>query len=135
MRKEPSLLEDISEPASFRRDVDALIGGEQHLAANRDAPAIGPRQPGQQVDERRLARAGAAEQRGDAGGGRGEARLEQKGAEALLDVDLDQATPRTRRSRRRARSSGTTSPPIASSTDSRARRQAAVSPPGAWVRA
>ena len=40
------------------RQVDAARGVEQHVAVDRDPAGIGPQQPGQHVDERRLAGAG-----------------------------------------------------------------------------
>ena len=135
MREEAAFLEDIAEPAPLRRQIDPLIGGEQHLAGDGDAAAIGPHEARQHVDERRLAGARAAIERGDALGRRGEARGEGEGAEAFLDVDFDHARPRMRRSRRRASSSEARSAAIASSTERMASRHAGVSPPGVCVSA
>ena len=135
MREEAAFLEDIAEAAPLGRQVDALRAREQGLAADRDAAAIGPQQPRQHVDEAGLAGAGAAEQRGDAGIGRGEARLDLKRAEALLDLDFDHASPCRRRPRRRAMSSETTSAAMAITTEITASRHAAASPPGTCVNA
>src|SRR5690606_3496395 len=59
---------------AVRRQVDAAGAVEQHAAIDHDAPGPGPHQPGDGIEHRGLARAGAARQRDH--------------ARAVLDADV-----------------------------------------------
>src|SRR3546814_17172676 len=88
MRKQPALLEDIADAAPVRRHEDAAIRIDQQAAVDADAAAgIRSRQTGDQVDQRGLAGARAAEQRGDAVAA-GEADIQREIALAVADRDF-----------------------------------------------
>ncbi len=89
VREQAAFLEDVAEAPALRPQVDAAGGVEQHPAVERDAPAVGPQQAGEHVDQRRLAGAGAAEQGDDAGRLAGEGEVELEVAQALFDLDLE----------------------------------------------
>ena len=64
MRKQPLLLEDVTQTPPLRWHIGACVAIEQNRVIEHDAAAIGPDQAGEDVDERGLAGAGAAEERG-----------------------------------------------------------------------
>ena len=80
----------------MRRHEDAARGVDERLAVDDDPAAVGPDQAGDEVDQRRLAGAGAAEQRRHPAFAR-EARVEREVAEPLLDLDEDRHRPSIRR--------------------------------------
>ena len=65
MREEPAFLEHIADAAAMRRDKDAARRIGQSFAIDRDMPTGRPIEPGDCVDQRGLAGAGTAEQRGE----------------------------------------------------------------------
>ena len=112
----------------------AAVGHNIHsYAADNDAAAIRPQQPGQRIDHAGLAHARAAEERGDAAVRRFEPGVEREAAELFVDGDLDQSRPRRRWPTRRARISEPISAARASTTERPARRQAGRSLPGICV--
>src|SRR5262249_1340039 len=127
------LLKDIADAAPVRRQRDPARRIEQHRAIDRDAPALRPREAGDDVDDRGLAGARAAEERRHPGACR-EAQVEREGAEATRDLDLEDEARESRRPMRRARSSAKSSAAIESTTEMTVRRNAPASPPGTCVR-
>ena len=115
------------------RHEKAALGVEQRLAVDDDASALRPDQAGDDVDQARLARTRAAEQRRHTGLG-GEARGEVEGAARMLDVDLEAHVATRRAPMRRASNSEPSSASIEIATDTRVSRNAPASPPGTWVR-
>ena len=104
VRKQAAFLKDIADAALLRRHEQAAFGVGQRLAVDDDAAMLRADQPGDDVDQRCLARAGAAEQRGQPALGR-ERGVEHEGAEAVADRDLDHVSGRApggRRARRPA---------------------------------
>ena len=69
MREQPAFLEHVADAAAVRRHVDARCAVEQHGVVERDAAAVRRDQAGDHVDDRGLAGARRAEQRGDAARG------------------------------------------------------------------
>src|ERR1700716_2378116 len=88
MREEQIVLEDVAEPPPFRRKIDAPIAVEERLAVHDDAAAQWSRDPGQRIDQARLARPRAAEQADDRCVGL-ERDFELELAQPLLDIDVD----------------------------------------------
>ena len=72
VRKQPGVLEDIADatPLGGHRELPAGVG--QNGVSKLHLALLGREQPGDDVDEGRLAAARAAEQRDDSGGRRGE---------------------------------------------------------------
>ena len=68
--------------------LSAALAVEQHSVVEADRSLVGPYQSGDEIDQRRLAGARAAEERGDAAGAL-EARREREFAEALFNVDRE----------------------------------------------
>ena len=66
VRKQPAFLEHVADAAPVRRHVDARARIEQHACVERDAAAVRRHQARDHVDDRGLAGAGRAEQRGHA---------------------------------------------------------------------
>ena len=106
---------------------------EQGLAVERYPAVRGSQEPGHGVDDRGLAGAGAAEQRGDAARGR-EAGAQGEGTQRALDVDLEHQAPRTIRATGRASSSDAIRAANERAIDTSVRRRAPASPPGIWVK-
>ncbi len=67
MRKQARILKHLPDPAGPRRNIDALLRIEKRLAVDRDPAAVRAQKTGDHVGDRRLARAGLAEQGGHAG--------------------------------------------------------------------
>ena len=65
MREEGVALEDIAQSAPLGRHVDPGIAVEEHLAADDDAPAVRPDEPGEALKGQGLAGPGGAEERHD----------------------------------------------------------------------
>src|SRR5438067_10320527 len=84
MGKQPTLLEDIADPPALRRQVDAGGGIIEPFVIEQDLTPIGPGQPGQHIDQRRLARARTAEERQETRRGAAEASGEAEIAELLF---------------------------------------------------
>ncbi len=133
MREEAPFLEDIADTALVLRHEDATRGIDEVGPVDGDPAREGPGEAGDDVDERGLAGAGAAEERGEAGAAL-ECDIEREAAEAMLDVDLEHQPPESLRPIRRARSSAATSAAIDTAIEMRVRRIAAASPPGTCVK-
>src|SRR5262245_13198412 len=92
MGKKLGVLKHKPDMPAMRRQEDPAVGINQNRVVERDAPAIGPGEPRDQVDGGRLAGARAAEQRrnslvvfkGD---------IKMEAAERKLDVHPDHARP------------------------------------------
>ena len=130
--EQPVLLKHIAKTPLLRGKVDALLAVEQDPARDRDAAIVGALEPGQHVDERRLAGARAAEQCGQPFG-RGKPGIEGEVPEPAPDVDLDHPSPPMRRATRRARNSDATTATSASTIEITSSLAAPASPPGCWV--
>ena len=116
----------------MRRHEDVPRGIDQHLAADRDTSTLRAQQAGDQVDHRALARARATEQRGQRAVA-GEGGLQGEIAAAIVEVDVETHTGRSRRSMRRAPISEASRAASEIATDTRVRRNAAMSPSGTCV--
>ena len=92
MREELGVLENEPDPAAIGWHEDRGLGVHQHAAVEHDGAAIRPRQPRDQIDGHRLARAGPAEQGGDARVIL-EGDVEIEGAEFQRNVNADHAEP------------------------------------------
>ena len=156
MREQPRLLEDVADAALVHGHVDAAGCVEQGLAVERDAALRRPDQPGDDVDERRLARTRRPEQRRHPprrsrtprragrrpGGGGRRPRASCAGADAggrsaaaalgCGGCAHRRVCPIARRVRR-ASSSDSTRAASDSATEISVRRSAGPSPPGTWV--
>src|SRR3954453_19222374 len=99
VRKQAPFLKDIADAALLRRYEQAAFGVGQRLAVDDDTATLRTDQPGDDVDQRCLARSGAPEQRGQPALGR-ERGVEREGAEAMADRDLDHVTGRAPGGRR-----------------------------------
>ena len=133
VREQPSLLEDIADAAPMRRHEDPLGGVEQHPSVEDDAALLRPHQAGDDADERGLAAARAAEQRGEAAVA-AKAGVELEIAEPVPGGDLEHQSPCTRRVTWRASSSEASRATSEIATATSVSRRAPTSPPGTWVR-
>src|ERR1700733_9325357 len=88
MREQPRVLEDIADPPLLHRDIDALRRVEEYRAVDADEAAVRTQQPGNHVDRRGLATAGAAEQCGDARRRAAERHLRPERAALLGHIDF-----------------------------------------------
>ena len=86
VREQAPVLEDVAHTPLVDWHEDALLGVDHRDAVHDDAALVGPDQSSDDVDQRRLAGARAAEQRGEPAIGR-EVRIEAEGPEPMLDVD------------------------------------------------
>src|SRR5262245_65446868 len=64
MRKEPVVLKDIADAPAMGRNEDSRGGIQQNRAIDRDAPALGTKQPGNRIEHAGLARARRTEDSG-----------------------------------------------------------------------
>jgi hypothetical protein len=96
VRKKAAFLEHVADVALVRRDEQAAFGIGQDIAIDDDPAVLGPAQPGDRVDERGLACAGTAEQRGQPARAL-EFRVEHEFAEPMADGDAEHQTPAARR--------------------------------------
>src|SRR6202790_4118194 len=134
MRKQPAVLEHVTDAAPVRRDVDSFGGVEQHRVVERDGAAIRREQTGNHVDDRGLARARRAEQ-GRRPACSFETHVQFECAELLCHVDGEHAhSPWKRMAARRASHSEAMSAASASAIATSTSRPAAASPPGTWVK-
>ncbi len=131
VREQAPFLKHIADAAAVDRHEPAPCGVGQHLVVDGDAAVVGTDQPGDHVDDRGLAGAGAAEQ-----GGKPGLRFELDGkaepAEPVVDRDGERHVAPPRAARRAIASeanSATTEMTIATTV----RRSAAISPPGTCV--
>src|SRR5580698_6283423 len=129
MGKQPRVLEYVTDAAPFGRDIDAACGIEEHAIVERYLARVRREEAGDHIDERGLAAAGGSEQSDDARGRKFECGVEREGAEPLGGGDFEHHGPSMRRTRR-ANHSETSNPPSPRTTDKRASRAAAASPPG-----
>ena len=133
MREEQIVLENVTEPSPVGREIDSALTVEERLAVDDDAPAQRTGDPGQRIDQARLARARAAEQADDRRVGL-ECNLEPEVAQHLRDVDIDHdRAPRTTAVFRRAIHSAATSATNERMTAITLRRSAWGSPLGVCV--
>ena len=109
------------------------LGIDQHAAVDLDAPLVGPDQPGDHVDQRRLAGARRSEQRRQPPGAL-EAGVDGEIAEPMADVDEDGHSMSIRRPTRRASTSEATSAAIEMTIEISVSRSAPSSPPGTCVK-
>ena len=110
---------------------DALCGVDQNAAACGDAARVRPDQPGDDVDQRGLARPGCAEQRGQLPAAF-ECGIELERAEPMPDVDRQRHSSSIRRPTRRASTSEAISATIETAMET-IRRNTPASPPGICV--
>src|SRR5438309_11502233 len=94
MGKQPRVLEHITDAPALDRYGDGRARVGEHLVIEADVARVRCPEPGDDVDERALAAAGAAEQRDDAGGGCGEPRLEREPGALPGDRDLQHVSGR-----------------------------------------
>ena len=92
MREQLGVLEHEPDPAAIGWHEDRGRGVHQHAAVEHDGTAIRPGEPCDQIDGHRLARAGPAEQGGDARVIL-EGDVEIEGAEFQRNVNADHAEP------------------------------------------
>jgi hypothetical protein len=133
VRKEPRVLKHIADAPPVRRHEDAGFRIDQYAAVDGDSPLVGADQSRDQVDQRRLARAGMTEQR-DQPPVAGKPRLQPERAQKLGDVDLDCHAASSRRATRRASHSDAISAPMAMTMETSVSRIAPALPPGTWVK-
>src|SRR5499426_243596 len=133
VRKQATFLEHVADAPAMSRNEYPLIGIDQRPAVENDAAAVGPHDPGDDVDERGLARAGAAEERREPPV-RDEVRIERERSEPVPDVDRETHSTPNCWPTRRANSSETRSAPIEMTIDTSVRRMAPSSPPGICVK-
>src|SRR5690606_26565492 len=81
-------LKDIADAAALRRQEDAALRVEKRHIAERDAPTLGAAEPGYGREQRRLARAGRANDAGDAVA-RLEGGIERKRIKPVMDFGLE----------------------------------------------
>ena len=77
MRKQRGVLKNVTDIAATHGQVDASLGVEEHAPADANAARVGADEAGDAVEQRGLARAGGAEQDGEAGR-RGDFDIEQE---------------------------------------------------------
>ena len=135
VREQPPFLEDVADAAPVLRHEDAALGVGQHVAVDDDAALLGPDQPGDDVDQRGLAGAGAAEQRGQPALGsrtRRRARSRRAGAgprpRASCQLQVQRAPVGA------PAASEASSAAIEIAIETSVRRNAPASPPGTWVK-
>ena len=133
MGKQAPLLEDIADAAPVRRHEHARVRVDQHPAVEDDAGLPGAHQAGDDMDERGLAGARAAEQRRQAVAA-AKARVEVEIAEPVPRGDLEHHRPWMRRVTWRASSSEASRASSEIATATRVSRRAPASPPGICVR-
>ena len=131
--EETSLLEDVADAPAMLRNEYPSVGIDQHGIVEDDPAAVGANDTGDDIDQRRLARAGAAEERREPPFGN-EACLEQKGSKSVRDVDREAHSVHIFRPTRRASNSEMTTADIEIAIDTSVSRNAPVSPPGICVR-
>ena len=88
MREQPALLKHVADAAAMRRDKDAARSVGQYRVVDRDAAGVGPVEPGDRVDQRGLAGAGAAEEGGEAASAL-ERGVQREGPQAMRDGDAE----------------------------------------------
>ncbi len=133
MREQPRVLEDVADAAPVLGHEDARSRIGQHAPIGDDPALVRAQQPADQIDQRGLARARRAEQRGQPPA-RLEGRVEREGAEPVADVDLEAHSTSIRLPTRRASTSEAISATMAMTIEMRVRRSAPASPPGTWVK-
>ena len=116
VRKERVLLEDEPDRAALRRQVDAGVRVEPRLGAQRDPPPLRPQQPGDRAQHARLPRSRRPDERERLAPER-RRQLEPKGAERVVEGELERVHVGTSlTARRRKALMITSSAPIASAT-------------------
>src|SRR5262245_5767688 len=130
--EEASLLEHVADAPAVFRNEDSSLGIDQHSAVEHDPAAVGAHDARDDIDQRGLARSGAAEECGETSFG-SEARLEQKRAEPVGDVNREAHSFHIRWSTLRASSSDTITAAIEMTIAMSVSRIAPASPPGICV--
>ena len=133
MRKQTAVLEDVADATAVLGHEQAALRVDQRLAVDHDAAAVGPDQAADDIDQRGLARARAAEQRRHAGL-RDEACGQAKRVARMIDVDVEAHVATRGAPMRRASSSDASRAAIEITTETSVSRSAPASPPGTWVR-
>ncbi len=133
MRKQPRVLEHHADTAFVLGHENNGACVDQHAAVDLDAALVGPDQPGDHVDQRRLARTGRPEQCRQPPGAL-EAGIDGEIAEPMADVDEDAHSMSIRRPTRRASTSEATSAAIEMMMEISVSRSAPSSPPGTCVK-
>ena len=133
MREQAAFLEHVADAALVSRHEDAARRIDEACAVDEHRALLGTNEPGDDIDQRCLARPGAAEQCGEAAT-RLEARFEAEAAEGVPDVDRERHSISSRRLAERAISSEASSASMAIATDTAVRRSAPRSPPGTCVK-
>src|SRR5438094_6603245 len=133
MGEQPAVLEDIADSPAMLGNERAAPGVDQHLAVDGDLAAVGPDQAADDIDQRGLARARAAEQRRQARRRR-EARAELEAVARMVEVDVEAHAAICRTPMRRASSSEPSSAAMEIAIDTRVSLSAPESPPGICVR-
>src|SRR5262245_46958932 len=134
MGKEPALLEYVADPASMPWNERGACRVQQHDIVVRDPAAIGSDEPGDNVDDRRLAGSRPAKQGNQSATGL-EFGIELEAAEPVPNIDGERHSMSSRRLAKRAISSEASRASIEMATDTSARRNAPASPPGTCVNA
>ncbi|STV92692.1 Uncharacterised protein [Klebsiella michiganensis] len=88
MRKQARVLKNVTNAALFRRQADTFINIVQHSAVEDDAPLLRARQAANGVNQRGFTRAGDAEHRRNAAGGKRLANLQTVGTQRLGKIEL-----------------------------------------------
>jgi hypothetical protein len=88
VRKQARVLKNVANAALFRRQADTFFNVVQHSAVEHDAPLLRARQAANGVNQRGFTRAGDAENRRDAAGGKRLANLQAVGAQRLGKIEL-----------------------------------------------
>ena len=134
MREQPPLLEDIAKAAAVGGQVAPQGAVGQDPVIDRDPPRIRSQQARDRVHDRGLARTGWPEQHRQPRGGV-ERHVQVEPGKPVGQADLQRHAPATRRATRRARTSDSSSAVMAMVIDTKTKRPAAASPPGACSRA
>ena len=133
VREQSRVLEHVADASPVFRHVDAFCGIDKHAAVGGDAAAIRPDQSGDDVDQRRLAGPGGAEQRGEPPAAF-ECGVELERTQPMPHVDRQRHSRSMPRPTRRASASEAISATIETAIEIVIRRSTPASPPGTWVK-
>src|SRR5262245_1809275 len=132
VREEAGLLEHVAEPPPVRRHEDATGRVDQRLSGDLDPGALGAYEAGDHVHDRRLARSGGAEQRGQPALA-AESGSQPERAETVRDDDVEAHAPDSRREMRRPSIPAATRASMEMAIEMTLSRSAPASPPGTCV--
>ena len=119
--KESRILKDIADAAAMRRDEDPAGRVKERVGPERDVPFIGAQEARDGIDDAGLARARAAEERGDARA-RPDVDVEREAAQCMAEADRERHAWPMRRATARLTHSARASAPIATAMATRASR-------------